>query len=428
MQGLVMSSDKNESSLANLQVLDMAQGGCAICGKVFADLGADVIKIEPPGGDPSRCIGPFYKDIPDPQKSLSWFAYNTSKRSITLNIETSDGQQIFRKLAKTTDIVVESFPPGYLDNLGIGYQVLSQLNPGIIVTSITPYGQTGPKAHYKGCDLTAWASSDGLFTTGDPDRPPVWISFPQPSLHAGVEACVGSLIAYWHRVNSSEGQHVDVSVQDTFFWSMDQARLQMYEMMGFCYTRTGSRGHLATGVKRDQHYVCKDGFIAFLAAGGGLRKQRESTENTVKWMAEEGMASDWLVNYDWEKDYDTSRLTQEESDRIDQEFREFFMTKTKAELFEQALKRDIVLAPVYTAEDICELKHLKARDYWVEVEHDELNDKLIYCGFLKNTFSETPGRIKQRAPLIGEHNLEIYERELNFSREELGILKNSGVI
>lgn len=423
-----MSSHKNEGSLTNLRVLDMAQGGHAICGKVFADLGADVIKIEPPGGDASRRIGPFYKDIPDPQKSLFWFAYNTNKRGITLDIETSDGQQIFRRLAKDADFVVESFPPGYLDNLGIGYQSLSQLNPVIIVASITPYGQTGPKAHYHGCDLIAWASSDGLSSTGDPDRPPVWISFPQPSHHAGVEACVGSLIAYWYRLSTGEGQHVDVSVQDTFFWSMDQARLQMYEMMGFCYTRTGSKGHLATGVLRRQLYQCKDGYIAFLAAGGGLRSQRESTQNTVKWMVEEGMASDWLINYNWETDYDTSRLTQEESDRIDREFAVFFMTKTRAELFEQTFKRGIVLAPVYTAEDIYHSEHLKARNYWVEVEHDELDDKLVYCGSLNNTLSETPGRITRRAPLIGEHNLEIYEGELGFSREELIILTNAGVI
>jgi benzylsuccinate CoA-transferase BbsE subunit len=423
-----MSSDKNEGSLANLRVLDMAQGGFAICGKIFADLGADVIKVESPGGDPSRRIGPFYKDIPDPQKSLFWFAYNTSKRSVTLNIETSDGQQIFKRLAKTTDIVVESLSPGYLDNLGIGYQALSQLNSRIIVTSITPYGQTGPKAHYKGCDLTAWASSDGLFTTGDPDRPPVWISFPQPSLHAGAEACVGSLIAYWHRVNTGEGQHVDVSVQDTFFYSMEQARVQMYEMMGFCYTRVGSKVRLATGVEKSQLFECKDGFVAFQAAGGGLLHQVVSTRNSVQWMAEEGMASDWLVNYDWVKDYDTSRLTQEEVDRIELEFRDFFSTKTKTELFEQALKRGIVLAPVYTAEDICKLEHLKACDYWVEVEHDELNNKLTYCGLFNNGFSETPGKIRRRAPLIGEHNLDIYEQELGFSREELSILKNSGVI
>jgi crotonobetainyl-CoA:carnitine CoA-transferase CaiB-like acyl-CoA transferase len=206
-----MSSQKNEGSLANLRVLDMAQGGCTICGKIFADLGADVIKIEPPGGDLSRRIGPFYKDIPDPQKSLFWFAYNTSKRSITLDIETSDGQQIFKRLAKTTDIVVESFPPGYLDNLGIGYQLLSQLNPGIIVTSITPFGQTGPKAHYKGCDLMAWASSDGLITTGWPDRPPAGLHGAFTDHIAPFFNVVTLIAALDYRRKTGKGQYIDQS-------------------------------------------------------------------------------------------------------------------------------------------------------------------------------------------------------------------------
>lgn len=423
-----MTIDKKEGSLANLRVLDMAQGGSQMCGKIFGELGADVIKIETPGGDATGRIGPFYKDITDPQKSLFWFVYNTNKRGITLNIETSDGQQIFRRLVKTADLVIESFSPGYLDNLGIGYQALSQLKPEIIVTSITPFGQTGPKAHYKGCDLIAFASSDGLFCTGDADRSPVWISFPQPYIHAGVEACVGSLIAYCYRVRTGEGQHVDVSVQDTFFWSTDQAHMQMYEMTGYQYHRTGTKGLLATGVERDQIFACKDGFVIFQASGGALANLVASMKSLVQWMAEEEMAPDWLVNYDWVNDFDTARVTQEEVDRVGREFAKFFMTKTKAELFEQAFRRGVILAPVNTIEDLCKMEHLRARNFWVEVEHDELNSTLTYCGLLTTGLSETPGRIRQRAPLIGEHNVDIYEGELGFSREELFAFKNSGVI
>lgn len=424
-----MSNEKPEKNcLPNLRVLDMAEGGCEICGKILGDLGADVIKIEPPGGASSRHIGPFYKDIPDGQKSLFWFAYNTNKRSITLDIETSDGQQIFKRLAKTADFVIESFPPGFLDNLGIGYQGLSRLNPGLIVTSITPFGQTGPKAHYKSCDLTVWAASGGLYTTGDTDRPPVWISFPQPSLHSGVEACIGSLIAYWHRVNTGEGQHVDVSEQDTFIWSTDQARAQEFEMVGKICTRSGIRLPMATGVVRNQIFACKDGFVAFQVYGGGLRNGVVSSQSLVQWMLEEKMAPDWLVNYDWETDFDTSRVSQKEVDRVEREFYKFFMTKTKAELFEQSLKRKIILVPVNTIEDICQLEHLKFRNFWVDVEHDELNTKLPYCGFLHNSFSQSPTKIRRRAPLIGEHNLDIFEGELGFSRKELSVLKQSGVI
>jgi len=418
-----------EGSLTGLRVLDLSEGGCQICGKILGDLGADVIKIEPPGGSPTRRIGPFYRDIPDPQKSLFWFAYNTNKRGITLDIETSDGQQIFKKLAQATDFVIESFPPGFLDGLGIGYHSLSQLNPEIIVTSITPFGQTGPKAHYKASELTLCATNDGLYATGDPDRPPVWISFPQPSLHAGVEACVGSLIAYWHRVRTGQGQHVDVSIQDTFFNQMEQARVQIYEIDdSYSSHRSGDKRYLSTGVGRRQLFKCKDGAIVFEVYGGGIASLVQSTQNMVQWMAEEGMAPDWLVNYNWVEDYDTSRVTQEEVDRVEQQFAKFFMTKTKAELFEQAFKRGIILAPVYTVEDICGSEHLRARNFWVKVKHDELKSTLLYCGLLNNGFSKTPGRIRRRAPLIGEHNLDIYEGELGFSREEICILKNAGVI
>jgi crotonobetainyl-CoA:carnitine CoA-transferase CaiB-like acyl-CoA transferase len=148
----------------------------------------------------------------------------------------------------------------------------------------------------------------------------------------------------------------------------------------------------------------------------------------VKWMAEEGMAPDWLINYDWVTGFDTSRVTQEEVDRVEREFSAFFMTKTKAELFKRSLETNIMLVPVNTVEDLYHFEHLRERHYWVEVEHEELADTLSYCGPLTNKLSGTPGRIRRRAPLIGEHNLEIYDKEMGFSRQELQILEDSGVI
>ena len=135
-----------------------------------------------------------------------------------------------------------------------------------------------------------------------------------------------------------------------------------------------------------------------------------------------------MINYDWVNDYDDSRVSQEEVDRVEGEFGKFILSKTKAELLEQAIPRDIQLVPVCTIEDICELEQWKARNLWVEVEHEELDCALTYCGLLNNSLSEPPGRIRRRAPLIGEHNLDVYEQELGFSREDLQILKNHGVI
>ena len=419
-----MSSSEKEGCLTGLRVLDIAQGGAQICGKMFADMGADVIKIEPPGGDRSGRIAPFYKDIPDPEKSLFWFAYNTSKRGVTLDIETADGREIFKRLVRTADFIIETFKPGYLDGLGLNYAALSTVNPRIILTSITPFGQTGPKAHYKGSDLIGWACSGGLYATGDPDRPPVWTSFPQPYLHAGVEAYVSSLIAYWYRLKTNEGQHVDVSIQDTFEVSTDEVHTLTYEMMGHVYRRRGDRKGLGGSPGGHQLYPCKDGYIALRVL---VRAGKSNAVGLVKWMEEEGMAPDWLINYDWLKNYDMSRVTQEEIDRVDQALIEFFMTKTKTELMDNAIKRDIQIAPVCTPEDICNSEQWKDRDLWVDVEHDELDDTLTYCGLFRS-FSETPGVVRRRAPLIGEHNLGVYGEELGYSREELGILKSAGVI
>ncbi|MEJ2738614.1 MAG: CoA transferase [Dehalococcoidia bacterium] len=423
-----MKNNGNESSLDNIRVLDLTEGGPQICGKILGDLGADVIKIEPPGGSHTRRIGPFYKDIPDLQKSLFWFAYNTSKRGITLDIETQDGQQIFKRLTETADIVIESFAPGYLDKLGIGYQSLNQFNPGIIMTSITPFGQTGPKSQYISTELTNYATNDGLYITGDLDGMPVWISYPQPSIHAGVEACIGALIAHWHKVMTGQGQHVDTSVQDTFINQTEQARIHVYEFTGFISRRSGDKRYLSTGVGRRQLFVCSDGAVAFEIYGGSIPSLVQSTINLVQWMAEEDMAPDWLVNYNWVVDYDTTIVTQDEVDRVEGEFAKFFMTKTKAELFDESYKRGVILAPVNTAKDICESEHLKARNYWTEVKHDELNATLTYCGLLNNSMSKTPGKISRRAPLIGEHNLDIYEGEMGYSREEVCILMNAGII
>jgi len=132
------SGKKNEGLLSDYRILDLTDHKGLYCGKVLADLGADVIKIEPPGGESSRNIGPFYRDIPDPEKSIYWWAYNTSKRGITLNIEAADGKEILRRLVKTADAVVESFTPGYLEGLGLGYAALCKLNPDIIMTSSLP--------------------------------------------------------------------------------------------------------------------------------------------------------------------------------------------------------------------------------------------------------------------------------------------------
>src|SRR5258706_5280282 len=174
--------------LSPYRVLDLADEGALICGQILGDLGADVILIEPPGGVKARRIGPFRADGHDPNQSLNFWGLNRNKRGITLDIETTDGREKLLQLAKTADILIESFAPGHMDRWGLGYRALADINPGLIVISITPYGQHGPKANWAATDLTVTAASGALLITGDEDRPPVVTSVPQAFQNSGIEA------------------------------------------------------------------------------------------------------------------------------------------------------------------------------------------------------------------------------------------------
>jgi benzylsuccinate CoA-transferase BbsE subunit len=419
---------ESKSALASIRVLDLTEGGCMLGGKLFADAGADVIKIEPPGGSPSR-IGPYYKNIQDPQKSLYWFAFNTSKRGITLNLLKPEGQELFKKLVKTADIVLESFSPGYMDGLKVGYADLCKVNPDIIYSAITPFGQSGPKANLKASDLTVMASSGYLNACGDPDRAPVWIGFPQASLYAGCEGAIGAMTAYWYRLTSKEGQFVDVSMQESNM-SANMNSLQFWDMNKVDYNRQGSVSFVAaTGVKQPIYFRCKDGYVMILALGGNP-PYAPSSESLVKWMKEEGKCPEWLEKLDWWKDYNAAVLKQDLADKVGKAIEEFTLTKTKAELYEEGAfsrnRHPILIAPVSSTKDISEDVQPKARNYWVKVPHPELKDSLPYCGQYI-PMSESPVELKHRAPLIGEHNKEIYA-ELGIVEKDQAALKIQGII
>jgi crotonobetainyl-CoA:carnitine CoA-transferase CaiB-like acyl-CoA transferase len=201
--------DGNEESRLSLdpyRVLDLTDEKGMLCGRILGDLGADVIKVERSGGDKSRNIGSFYQDMPHPERSLYWFAYNANKRGITLNLQTADGRGLFKRLAKTSDFIIESFAPGYLEELGLGYPVLSEIKPAIILISITPFGQSGPYRDYKSSDIVSMAMGGLMYITGDADRPPVRVSVEQSYLHAGAHAAIGALLALHYRVLTGKDQ------------------------------------------------------------------------------------------------------------------------------------------------------------------------------------------------------------------------------
>lgn len=415
---------KVDSLLSPFRALDLTDDKGYFCGKILADLGADVIKIERPGGDPSRNIGPFYHDVQNPEMSLSWFAFNTCKRGITLNIETADGQEILKKLVRQAHFVIESFPPGYMEKLGLGYSGLIEVNPRIIMVSITPFGQSGPYQGYKTSDIVSVAMSGFLYITGDPDRPPVRISSPQAYLHAGAQAAVGAMVAHYYRGTTEEGQHVDVSIQESMLPALSSARL-FWDRQGILVRRAGSlrSGLSSTSVQRSI-WPCMNGFVSFVLFGGQMGAP--TNRGLVEWMDSEGMAMDYLKEMDWDA-FDMSGLTQEEFDRLAEPISRFFLAHTKEEIFEGAIKRRMMIYPIYTVEDTFADTQLAAREFWIEVEYPELNTTITHPGaFVK--LSETPCTLRSRSPGIGEHNIEIYEGEFGLSREEILLLKQGGII
>jgi len=414
------------SLLGSYRALDLTEGGCFLCGQILADLGVDVIKIEKPGGSPTRKIGPFYKDIADPQKSLFWFAYNAGKRSITLDVETADGQDIFKKLIKTADFVIESFSPGYMKRLGLGYESLSKINPRIIMTSITFFGQRGPKAKYQSCDLTAWASGGELYVTGDPDRPPNWLSFPQASLHGGLHAAAQTMVAHWYREGTGEGQYVDVSIQEAVIL-MVECLTPAWDMAKWTITRAAGAYVTPRGLRLNTGFPCKDGFVSLYILGGDVT-MLDSCKTLQAWIIEEGMAPDWFKKFNFETDYDSAKLSQETVDQVEGVVKKFLMTKTKQELFDAAMNKRILTAPASTVKDISEDNHLAARDFWVKVKHPELNDVVTYCGPPITPSEPSAFKVRGHAPVIGEHNQEVYEKELGLSKADLVMLKEAQVI
>ena len=411
-----------DSLLGGFRALDLTDEKGFVCGKILAALGVEVIKIEKPGGDPARGIPPFLHNTPDAEKSLYWYAFNTDKRSITLNLEVRQGQDLFRKLAQKADFVLESFAPGYMDSLGLGYEALRQANPRIIVTSITSFGQKGPYTQYKGSDLIASAMGGVLLTTGDPDRPPVREGPDSIYFHTGAAAALGTVIAHCHREITGEGQQVDVSLQGVVA-SRTFTNLIIWEFKKQLIKRSGSVRKIGARATR-WIWQCKDGYVfwAFMPGKFGAPANRVLS----KWIDEDGLENPLNKVTNWDE-FDLTAISREELDAHERAIAMFFMNHTKKEIAEEGLKRGLNAASIDSPPDVLENRQLEARGYWVDLEHPESGSTLMYPKqfFLCN---ETENFMKRRAPLIGEHNEDIYVKELGLSSTEIAALKKAGVI
>lgn len=407
---------ENDGMLAGCRVLDLTSGGALLCGRLLADLGADVIAVEPPRGNPSRYCAPYVQDGQGPEDSLYWFAYGANKRSVTLDLQSELGRQGFRQLVCITDVVLESFPPDYLSGLGLGYDALAENHPQLIMTSITPFGQTGPRRHYRATDLVLMALGGSVYLTGEPGREPLRIGVPQAELHAGVEAGVATLVALHDRHHRGLGQHIDVAVQSCVVWTLMNAA--HFAALGQATRQRFGAWRESLPGRRRMIFPCRDGYVSAVFFGGPFGAQ--ACRRLVQWMTELSMAPAFMLDIDWDTwdDVWLAELGEEgrrEIERVEKAVAAFFVPFTMRELYEQALDRRLMLASVAHAQMIDEDPQLAAREFFVWHHHAGLGKDLPLPGpFAK--CRPAPLHIQRPAPRLGEHNVEVLDRVLGAER------------
>ncbi len=409
-----------DGPLARFRVLELAGELGWLCGRILADFGADVVKVEPPGGEKGRAQPPLL----DGTISISWLAFNAGKRSVTLDAETAAGRELLLRLVDSADFLLESFAPGHLKAISLGWPDLHRRNPRLILTSITPYGQQGLDAVAPASDLELMAAGGAVWLAGDPDRPPVRISQPQSPGWSGLYAAMGTLIAHHHRQRTGLGQQVDVSGQASILPALAHAP-SFWDMLGENPRRAGPylTGRNVHGAAMRNIWACKDGHVTFAIYGGAAGRQ--SNRQLVAWMAERGMAPAFLRQIDWDR-FEVATVTADEAARLEGAIAPFLKTLTRQEFFEGAVTRRILGYPVATAEDIARDPQLAARGAWQDLPGPDAGATLRYpAGYAR--IDGAPQRPRRPAPRPGEHNREIFA-ELGVSPEELPRLAAAGVV
>lgn len=411
------------SYLSRIIVLDLTNESGYYCGKMLADVGASVIKVESPAGDSPSDFSARERQNTDAEGSLYYFAYNAGKRGITINLNVAEGRELFRKLLVKADIVIESFPPDTMARWNLDYEDLCQIKPGLIYTSITPFGRTGPYKDYKTTDLTALAMGGLLYLTGDADRPPVRIGSPQAYLHAGAEACLGTMMALYQREITREGQLVDVSIQESILITTFNT-IPMWVTEGTIVSRMGASRMVSSKLEIPLTWPCKDGYVSFSVFGG--QSGGRSMKNLGQWMEETGMGDDTVSNTDWGS-FDFYGLTNDMVDRVSKPIAHFFARFTSEELFQGAMKRGIILFPVVNSDYILKDPHLAAKGFWQELEYPGKEGKIVFPRPPYHISGEYLS-VKSAAPAKGEHNIEVYSELIGLSPQQIEALKARGIV
>jgi len=393
--------------LSGFCVLDLGSGISAPwCTKILADYGAEVIKVETPGsGDFARRMGPFAGDDPDPEKSLTFLYLNTNKKSVTLDPSSISGRKLFHRLVADADVLVENHPPTKAKELGLDYESLAEVNPGLVVTSISPFGQTGPYHDYQATDIVTYALSGLMYHSGDSDQPPLRNVLDQSFYVAGANGAAATQIALFARLSSGEGQHVDVSAAECLGAHLVQP-LPFYNYMGAIKGRRPVRG-----AGFEELMPARDGYVAPSVQGS---RPWEVIANLIglEELQDEKFATGAgrIAHGEELKELLTRGLAQ--WDRMP-----LFLASGEARL---------VFGMAQDAGDLVECPHLEAREFFVDVDHPVVG-RAKHPGMAVRLPGETLTST-QPAPLLGQHNTEIFVQELGYSPEELVSLRHLGVI
>lgn len=398
-----------DQALSGIMVLDHSEYvSGAYCTKLMGAFGADVIKIERPnGGDPARNVGPFLNDDPHPECSALFLYLNTNKKSITLDFKTLTGTKILKDLIAKIDVLVEAFRPGAMAELGLDYASLKEINSGLVMASITDFGQSGPYRYYKGGRLVLNALSGYMFVNGEPGREPLAGSGEQPAYQGGIHAYTGIMAALLYRENTGKGQYIDISQMECMS-SLHQFVVNRYEYSGNIQQRVGNRyahSHPAS------IYPCKDGYISV---------------NTPSIQFLEPMLALMELEYMLEDPrFETPFHCLVNADAFDAMVIPWFKERTRKEIIEAFQEWRVPAAYVNNVEDLLNDDQYKARDFWTDIDHPETGTLPYASAPFK--MSETPAQ-PERAPLLGEHNEEIYCGRLGMTNGDLVRLRQMGVI
>ena len=394
-------------ALAGIRVLDLAGPLAAFGTKLLADMGADVIRIEPPEGDEFRRKGPFAGGLAHPETSVPFLVHNLNKRGVTLSLESEKGARLLRRLAAGAGVLVETAPPGWMAARGIGYEALSKLNPRLVYTAVTPFGQEGPHAHYRAGDLTCQAMGGALFLTGNPGERPVRGGASPAEKMAGYVSAVATSVALFHQVRTGQGQFVDVSAQDAIV-AQNEASLVNYAFTGFVRQRGGWRYPTTTcpaGI-----YPTTDGYVSIVAS-----KPHQWT-GLRDWIGDERLMKD---------EYMVEATRFADRDYIDPVVVEWTKTMTKSVLFHEGQRRGVPIGQsMEPGESITDV-HMRGYGYYAWAHHPMLGEYQVPGAPFPMT--GTPWRFRRPAPLLGQHNAEIYG-DIGVNSAELAALRREGVI